>query len=76
MTLSRGMSAVARWGVAARRERAAWGTVVVPPETRALIDSRNALQVKAVVEEVGAWVLLVGFWALGLLVFAVAVGFV
>jgi hypothetical protein len=76
MTLSQRMSSAARWGVAARRGRAAWGTVVVPPETKALIDSRKALRVKAVVEEAGAWMLLVGFWALSLLVVAVAWRFV
>ena len=75
MTLSRRMGSAVRWGVVARRERAAWGAVVVPPETKALMDSRDARQVQAVVEEAGGWMLLFGLWALSLLVVAVAVGF-
>ena len=76
MTLSNGMGFVARRRLAARREVLAWGTVVVPPETKALIASRNALQTKALVEGAGAWLALVGLWALSLLVLAVAIGFV
>lgn len=76
MTLSSRLGFAARRRLAARSEVLAWGTVVVPPETRALIASRNALQIKAVVEEAGAWLALVGLWVVSLLVLAIAIGFV
>jgi hypothetical protein len=76
MAISRRMGSAVRWGHVARRERAAWGAVVVPPETKALIASKNALQIKALVEEGGAWLAFVGFSVACWVVLAVAIGFV
>jgi hypothetical protein len=50
--------------------------VVVPAETVALIARRNARRIESLVQEAGAWILLAGFWAVSLLVVAVAIGFV